>query len=232
MKNLVRALTLAALIVSVAAPAASQGPRQFDPPQPPPIPANAELNVYDPARPFDGGVRAGLTPVLTEAIQGYATTAMREPDAQLLMLTPAGDFTVISLADLLAGLVRFPDNHRRYVAVRDNPGEVVAPEFVAADFTMANSVVGWGTGLDVPAYTGTEQQVFVAIALPSSISPPAFLNMQTVNDGDNSASLLVPQAATVDLDGITCNVYTTSWGALAASLINVYFDPAAAEPTL
>ena len=165
----------------------------------------------------------------------------READFVVLVLDPdgvdpdnpgEGAYLQISVRDLLRDLVRFPDNHRRYVGVRGAPAGAPPSAFMASDFSVTSSAVGWGTGIDLSAYTGPETAVRIAVAVPVAAGPLRWLNLQGSNDGQNSITSFARQATNVTLGGVECAVWALR-GTLQAFLVahsQVYFDPTATEP--
>ena len=157
-----------------------------------------------------------------------------DPNTGLTTTVADSGFAVLSIENLLAGLVRFPDNHRRYVAVRSAASPLdPAPTFTEANFLAADSatsVVGWGIGVDVPSDSISTQSGWVGVAVPVAAGDVQFLNLQSVNDGQNQIALFAQQA-NVTIDGVECVVWVTGSRTLVLGFSNIYFDALAAEPT-
>ena len=160
--------------------------------------------------------------------------AERSPGTRIQVWNPvAMEFEVITIEKLLEGLLRFPDSHRRYVAVRGRmAGEMTAPAFNEADFQSGTSVVGWETGVGLPAFTGSEESAWLAFAVPVAAGEAQFVNVQNGNDADNAIQLFTRQTPDVTINTVPCVVYASNsaWFTEGLAFFQAYFDINARRP--
>ena len=117
-------------------------------------------------------------------------------------MTRGGIPLIISLADLLEGIVDFPDELTRYVTASTNQ---FAPIFVAGDFTMSPATTSADelTCAPYPVIAGAAGG-WIAVAVPSSIGLPHLSIGEPFNSGLNLRVAYEEQAGNpiaIDSDG-------------------------------
>ena len=182
----------------------------------------------------------------------FDPTATRAPGMQLLIWDSSivvvehnalgdsvgvsrGDFVAMSLETLLAGLVDFPDMIPRYVALGDWVSGDPAPVFDSTAMLAGNSEVGDRAAFQAPTADSTAERVWVAIALPSSVTSPyiatgvAGPTGVVTNTGFNQAAGFAPQAGTVVIGGQSYTIWVTRGAHRAeryiASEVWFFFSP-------
>lgn len=150
-----------------------------------------------------------------------------------------GEYHIVTLRTLLAGLVEFPDNLRRYIAVKPfTAGETEPPTaFEQADFTGAGdrSTVGVSQTEGIPLPPLTRMMPFwLAVAVPEE----AGINYYSVgqsNTGFNVLRNLTMTATAMLDDGSGTDEYEiwTAGGSFFAipADIYVFFSQTATVPT-
>ena len=101
---------------------------------------------------------------------GYSETSDRKAGLILMTLDPDVSrvsptqerYKRITIEDLLRGLVRFPDELTRYVAIKDASAFT---DFTKSEMLAGVSIDGWGQGLR-PPYSPTIRTVRIGIAVP------------------------------------------------------------------
>ena len=170
------------------------------------------------------------SPALSQPWEGYyQPTDERRADFQVLVLDPsggpgAGRYHFLSLADLLRGVVEFPDTSRRYIALSEHD-PLTPASFAATDFTR--SVEGVLTGIKIPApLPDSFPVVWIGMAIPVDRSPPPYFSIGPL-PGINAVGSIQQQSGTVTIDGEVYAVWIALTTAAHAVADYVFFDSAA-----
>ena len=148
-----------------------------------------------------------------------------------------GDYVTITLATLLDGIVDFPDELSRCVALRayDANDPDRPDDFAASDFSGTHGLCRDGNSVGMPFPSVIPAgSLWISVAVPGTVGLP-YISDGVVNFNENGAHFLTQQAGTITLDtgqtGYQVWTWTLPQFAGTASAVNyIFFLPRAVNP--
>lgn len=149
--------------------------------------------------------------------------------------TGAVTYSRIKFADLLDGVVTFPDDQTRFVAVLEKTtSQTEAPALTPAQAMAGNSRIGTETGIAVPDRPAGATEVWLYVVVPDGEGLPYASLSGSGNSGFNSAASFTEQADTIVVTvggvNITYEVWVTTYNAAFLPGLVVYLSQAAVSP--
>ena len=160
----------------------------------------------------------------------FQNAVARLPDMKILVMDPNATgqqrYVVISIEELLSGLVHFPDNVTRYVATKTevDSSNRTQPVYTAADFTASTATSSSQSliAIPYPVFPVGTTQVWTAFAAPAG-TVVDYLIIDTSNVGLNQGSGgFSKQTGTTMIAGEAHDVWVSVWSWTASGMIGTY----------